>query len=90
MLIDHETTLFYEELKTELSNYYSDTALNFIDITLKDEEVQHHDFPDPLKSQSLPYHQTSPPPAVIKRRQSAHSASFNGLGRLNLTARDTA
>lgn len=33
MLIDHETTLFYEELKTELSNYYSDTALNFIDIT---------------------------------------------------------
>lgn len=58
MLIDHETTSFHEVLKTELSNYYTDTTLRFIDTTFKDEEVQHHDFPVPLKFQSLPYRQT--------------------------------
>lgn len=44
----------------------------------------------PLKSQSLTHRQTLPTQAVIKRRQRAHSASFNGLGQLNLLAQDTA
>ena len=44
--------------------------------------MQHHDFP--LKVSEVSISATVPPPGVIKPRQSAHSAGFDGLSRLNL------